>query len=77
MHVTVMSRPECHLCEVAEQQVAAICADVGATYEVSNVDDDAELRAEYGDMVPVILIDGQQHTYWHVDDAKLRAALQP
>lgn len=38
-------------------------------------DSDPELRAEYGDQVPVILIDGAEHGYWKVEEARLRAAL--
>ena len=40
-----------------------------------NVDDDRELRAEYGDMVPVVLIDGVQHGYYRFDEDRLRRAL--
>jgi hypothetical protein len=39
------------------------------------VDGDPELRAEYGDRVPVILIDGCEHGYWKVEEQRLRAAL--
>ena len=56
--VTVMSRPGCHLCEVAEADVARICGELGVEWAVTDVDADPQLRAEYGDRVPVILIDG-------------------
>ncbi len=73
--VTVVSRQGCHACEVAEADVERICADLGVAWSVSDVDADQELRAEYGDRVPVILIDGEEHGYWQVEEARLRAAL--
>ncbi len=74
-HVTVLSRVECHACEVAKQEVERICSEVGATWSVEDVDSDPELRAEYGDRVPVFLVDGAEHGYWKVEEDRLRAAL--
>jgi glutaredoxin len=73
--VTVVSRQGCHLCEVAEAEVARICGELDVPWEVTDVDADTELRAEYGDQVPVILIDGQEHGYWRVEEVRFRAAL--
>jgi glutaredoxin len=60
---------------VAEAEVARICGELDVPWEITDVDADAELRAEYGDQVPVILIDGQEHGYWRVEEARFRAAL--
>lgn len=73
--VTVVSRQGCHLCEVAEADVARICAELDVEWTTVDVDADPELRAEYGDYVPVILVDGEQHGYWRVEEDRLRAAL--
>lgn len=40
-----------------------------------NIDEDAELRARYSEEVPVVLIDGKVHNFWHIDADRLRAAL--
>lgn len=37
---------------------------------------DPELRAEYGDRLPVILLDGREHGYWEVDEERLRDDLR-
>lgn len=74
-HVTVLSRRGCHLCEDACAQVARITADVGASWEERDITDDDELMADHADQVPVILVDGRQHDFWRVDEARLRAAL--
>lgn len=73
--VTVVSRHGCHLCEVAETEVARICAELAVEWQVRDVDADPELRAEYGDYVPVILVDGKEHGYWRVEEERLRAAI--
>ena len=73
--VTVYTRSDCGLCEKAEAEVARICADVGAGWTTVDVDSDPELRAEYGDRVPVIEVDGREHGFWRVEEERLRAAL--
>ncbi len=73
--VTFYSRAGCHLCEVAEEVVARVCADLGERYEVVLVDDDPELQRRFTDEVPVTYVDGRQHDFWRVDEARLRAAL--
>jgi glutaredoxin len=73
--VEVLTRVGCHLCDVAEQEVAAICAELGVPWSSTDVDSDAELRAEYGDQVPVIMVDGREHGFWSVEPDRLRAAL--
>lgn len=55
-HVLLMTRQDCHLCEVAAQTVAEETAAVGAGWSAHDVDADVELRAEFGDRVPVVLL---------------------
>lgn len=74
-HVTVMTRQGCHACGLAEADVERICTELGVPWSAEDVDQDPELRAEYGDRVPVILIDDAEHGYWKVEEARLRAAL--
>lgn len=77
MHeVTVMSREGCHACDDAIVEVRRICDELGVPWSVSDVDADSELRAEYGDQVPVILIDGVEHGFWKVEEERLRRALR-
>lgn len=73
--VTVMGRDGCHLCEVAEAEVARICGELDVPWKAEDVDTDPEWRAEYGDRVPVILVDGAEHGYWRVEEDRLRKAL--
>jgi glutaredoxin len=74
-HVTVMTRVDCHACEQAMADVERICGELGVDWSTEDVDSDPELRGEYGDRVPVILVDGEEHGYWSVEEPRLRAAL--
>jgi long-chain acyl-CoA synthetase len=73
--VTLLSRVDCHLCDVARADLRRITAELGVALSEVDVDTDAELRAEYGDRLPVILIDGVEHGYWRVEEERLRRAL--
>jgi len=73
--VTLLGRVGCHLCEQARAAVARICAELDTPWSETDVDTDPQLRAEYGDRVPVILIDGAEHGYFEVEEPRLRRAL--
>jgi glutaredoxin len=73
--VTLLTRVDCHACEQAHADVERICGELGVAWSTLDVDADPELRAEYGDRVPVILIDGDEHGYWSVEEPRFRAAL--
>jgi hypothetical protein len=70
-----MTRQNCSLCDKAAEAVARICGELGESWSSEDVDTDPELRAEYGDRVPVILIDGREHGFWRVEEPRFRAAL--
>jgi hypothetical protein len=71
----LLTRAGCHLCVVAAETVARLGAEAGLTPELVDVDADDELRAEYGDRVPVVLLDGREHSYFTVDVDRLRRDL--
>lgn len=74
--VTLLHRAGCHLCDVARTELQRITGEVGARLEEIDVDTDPQLRAEYGDRVPVFLVDGAEHGYWQVEEPRLRRALK-
>ena len=73
--VTLVTRPGCHLCEVAKEVVLRVCADLGETWEEVNIDSDPALLERYAEEIPVTLVDGHQHDFWRVDETRLRRAL--
>jgi len=73
--ITFLSKPGCHLCDDAREVVARVAADLGVPVDDVDISADPELMARWGEQIPVTLIDGAQHDYWRVDEARLRAAL--
>jgi glutaredoxin len=71
----LLTRQGCHLCDVAAETLARIAAEAGMEPEAVDVDADPELQAEYGDRVPVVLLDGREHCYFTVDVLRLRRDL--
>jgi glutaredoxin len=73
--LTLVSRLDCHLCDEARAAVERITADLGVAWREVDVDADPELVDEYSDRVPVLLLDGREHGYWRVEEARLRRDL--
>jgi glutaredoxin len=74
-HVTLITRAGCHLCDDASLLLRELRDELGFGYDELDVDADRDRRNEYSDRVPVILIDGNEHGYWRVEEASLRAAI--
>jgi len=74
--LVLLTRQGCHLCETAAETLTRIGGEVGLVPEAVDVDADPELQAEYGDRVPVVLLDGREHSYFTVDVDRLRRDLQ-
>ena len=73
--VTFYTRRGCHLCDEARQVVARVCAELDETFAEVDIDTDPELRERFTEEVPVTFVDGRQHDFWRVDEARLRTAL--
>jgi glutaredoxin len=71
----LLTRAGCHLCAVAAETLARLAAEAGLAAAEVDVDADPELQAEYGDRVPVVLLDGREHSYFTVDVPRLRRDL--
>jgi hypothetical protein len=52
-----------------------VAAETGAAVEERDITRDQELYDRYWEQIPVVLVDGEQHTFWRVDERRLRAAL--
>ena len=73
--VRLYSRPGCHLCDDARVVIAAVCAELGETFEEVSIDDDPALRERFGEEIPVTFVDGRQHDFWRVSADRLRTTL--
>jgi glutaredoxin len=80
--VELLTRDGCAVCARVRAQLVELAAELGFDLVTTDVDAAAStgnpgLRAEFGDRLPVILLDGREHSYWEVDEARLRADLAP
>ena len=73
--ITLIGKPGCHLCDEARSVVARVAGDLGVGWTELDITRDGELAEQYWEQIPVTLVDGRRHDFWHVDEARLRAAL--
>ena len=76
--LTLISKPDCHLCDVAREIVDVVVADLPENdieiEEVSILDDPA-LYDAWWEKIPVVLIDDEVHAHWRVSSEALHGAL--
>ena len=76
--VKIYSRADCHLCEEAKATIERVAdeVDTPVTIEEVDVDTDERLRAEYGERVPYVFVDGWPAFKYEVDAEELRRQLE-
>ncbi|WP_420791556.1 glutaredoxin family protein [Actinomycetospora straminea] len=78
VRVVVLVRADCRTCDRMEGVVREICGRVGEEHTVVDVDGpgaDPEWRAEYGDRIPVVLVDDVEIASWRLEPDDLVRAL--
>jgi glutaredoxin len=74
--VTIYSRKNCHLCDVAVEKLETVKIELNFEIEKIYIDGDTELTTKYGEEVPVIHIDGKHHDMFRVDLERFRSSLE-
>lgn len=69
------------MCLAAQRRLTELAVELGFEVTVTDVDEaaaagDTAMRAEFGDRLPVVLLDDVEHSYWEVDEERLRADLE-
>jgi hypothetical protein len=81
IRLTLIGKPDCHLCEVASDVVDAVVAELpdalAEDIEITelSIRDDPALYEQYWEKIPVLLIDDELHGHWRIAPDRLRAAL--
>lgn len=78
--MVLLTRAGCGLCVRTAERLADLAGQWDFAVAVTDVDAAAAagepaLRAEYGDRLPVVLLDGREHSYWELDEPRLLADL--
>lgn len=76
--VQLLAREGCPVCVQVYAQLTQLADELGFDLQAVDVDaaaaaGDTAPRAEFGDRLPVVLLDGREHSYWEVDEPRLRA----
>ncbi len=82
LRLTLVGKPGCHLCDDAREVIRAVREELAAlpdgptfAFDEQSILDDEALAQRFAEEIPVVLIDGEVHTYWRVDPVRLKAAL--
>ena len=72
--IELLTRDGCTICVRVHARLAELAGELGFDLITTDVDAAAAagnpgLRAEFGDRLPVILLDGREHSYWEIDEA--------
>ncbi|MGH3970949.1 MAG: glutaredoxin family protein [Mycobacterium sp.] len=78
--VELLTRDGCTICARVHARLTELADELGFELATTDVDASARAgdpgrRAEFGDRLPVILLDGREHSYWDIDEERLRADL--
>ena len=79
--LTLIGKPDCHLCDVADEIVELVVGDLpprvadGIVIERSSILEDSALYERWWEKIPVVLVDGELHAHWRLSADRLRAAL--
>lgn len=72
----LVERAGCHLCADAHAVMDAVSRESGLPWSSVDVDSSEDLLAAYGELVPVVLVDGTPRGHWRLDAAHVLAALR-
>jgi coenzyme F420-reducing hydrogenase beta subunit len=74
--VVVVTKDGCHLCEDALAVVADVCDSLAVPWAPRDLATVAEpQRAQWTELIPVVLVDDEVHEVFRVDADRLRQAL--
>jgi glutaredoxin len=74
--ITIYGRTGCHLCEDALKVLQSLQDELNFSIEEILIDGNEELEKQYGEKIPVTLIDGVHHDFWRVEPERFRSSLE-
>ncbi|OBJ48179.1 glutaredoxin family protein [Mycobacterium sp. 1423905.2] len=78
--VQLLTRDGCAICLRVYARLVELAEELQFDLTMTDVDaqahaGDPSLRAEFGDRLPVVLLNGREHSYWEIDEPRLRVDL--
>ncbi|MGI9135766.1 MAG: glutaredoxin family protein [Candidatus Nanopelagicales bacterium] len=75
MRITLIGKPDCHLCHDARAVLTRVCGDLGLAWEEVSILEDPVLYDEFWEKIPVVQVEGRTVDFWTVDEERLRRIL--
>lgn len=75
MKLELYTKPGCHLCAAARATVDEVTAEFGMAWDDVDISVDADLMDRFAEEITVLMVDGVQRDFWHIDPERLRRIL--
>jgi len=76
VNITLIGRDECPLCDAAREAINDVIAGhSNVEFEEVSLEDNPLWQELYGELIPVVLINGEEHAHWKVEPDTLRQAI--
>jgi len=74
----IYMRRGCHLCEVMYERLLLLIEVTGweAEVELVDIDQDPALRERYGELVPVLELNGEELCHFRLDEERVKRAVE-
>jgi len=72
IHLTLYSRPGCHLCEEMKAVIDRLATDSQLALTEIDISTDPDLEARYGTEIPVLIADGKKVAKYRISETQLR-----
>ena len=59
MRITLIGKPDCHLCQDAAEVLDRVCGELGLTWEKVSILEDPALYDEFWEKIPVVQVEGR------------------
>ncbi len=76
VELVLYSRPGCHLCDEMKELITQVLGDFEASLREVDVSTDPDLEADYGEQIPVLLVNGKKAFKFRTTLDALRERLQ-
>lgn len=74
--ITLIGKPDCHLCGDAREVVAQVASEaLDVEFDEVSLDDNPLWSELYGELIPVVLVNGVEIAHWRVDKKTLSHAV--
>jgi glutaredoxin len=73
--VTIYSKKECHLCDIAKEELEALRCEFEFSINEVDIEKDKLAFEKYKYLIPVVEVDGKTISTYKVDTKKMKALL--